>query len=52
MDTLAHIVGLSFLTLSWIVPQFIKNNRTKYLVGMLLSAFAIGIYLGAWLVKM
>lgn len=46
------IVGWIVLILSWIIPSFIKNLKTKRIVGCSLSALAVGIFVGHLLDKL
>jgi uncharacterized membrane protein YczE len=45
------IVGWVFLISSWVVPYFIKDVSKKRYTGTLLSAIALGIFLGHLLTK-
>jgi putative copper export protein len=49
---IAVIVGWVVLILSWIVPPFIKDTLKKRFVGMVLSALAVGIFIGHILCKL
>lgn len=40
------IVAWLVLILGWIVPAFIKDTLNKRFVGMVLSSFATGIFIG------
>jgi uncharacterized membrane protein YczE len=40
------VVGWTFLLLSWIIPLFIKDKKTKSIVGMILSSLATGVFIG------
>lgn len=42
----AILVGWIFLILSWIIPQFIEDKDKKILIGIILSALALGIFIG------
>lgn len=42
----ATLVGWIFLILSWIIPQFIEDRNKKSLIGVILSALALGIFIG------
>ena len=49
---IAIIVGWVILILSWIIPSFIKDLKTKGIVACSLSALAIGIFVGHLLDKL
>jgi hypothetical protein len=42
--TICNILGWSILISSWIAPYFITNKKNARLLGMVLSAFAVGIF--------
>ncbi len=45
------LVGWAFLILSWVFPSFIEDKTRKRIVGASLSAFATGIFIGAFIQK-
>lgn len=45
------IVGWSFLISSLVIPYFIRDSSKKRLVGLTLSAIALGIFIGHLLTK-
>ena len=46
MSTIGIIIGWTTLVASWVVPCFIRNEKTKHFVGVILSAAATGFFLG------
>ena len=44
---IANIVGWVFLISAWTVPTFIKDKQDKHLWGLILSAAAFGVFVGA-----
>ena len=46
------IIGFTVLTLSWILPHFIKDKQTGSFVGAVLAALACGLFVGELLTKL
>lgn len=53
------LIGWGFLVLSWIVPYIMRKRNGKlsakgdsYVIGMILAAFASGIFLSALVVNL
>jgi hypothetical protein len=49
---IATIVGWVILILSWVIPSYIKDLKTKRIVGCSLSALAVGVFVGHLLDKL
>lgn len=45
------LIGWVFLIASWVIPRFIKDEKKSNLVGIILSAFATGIFMGIILIN-
>jgi hypothetical protein len=42
--TICNILAWSVLISSWIVPYFMTNKKNARILGMILSAFAVGVF--------
>lgn len=42
----SFFVGWAILIASWVVPAFIKEEKNKSAIGLILSALATGIFVG------
>jgi hypothetical protein len=42
--TICNLIGWMALITSWVIEYFITDKRKARLVGMVLSAFAVGVF--------
>ena len=45
------IIGWTALITSWLIPHLMNNKQKARLIGIALSAFACGLFLGALITK-
>ena len=48
---IVSIIGWTALIASWILPYLMNNKQKARLIGLALSAFACGLFLGAIITK-
>lgn len=43
------LIGWVFLIASWVIPRFIEDKEKSNILGIILSAIAVGIFTGVFI---